>query len=98
MNPNPSAIALITVLILIPAYFLPTIVACIRDKVTGKGGIFFLNLLLGWTVIGWWAAFIWACTGGSARQAQAEAQRHNELLTALAAGRGPTPARSAVTP
>jgi hypothetical protein len=39
-------------------YFLPTIVG--RDK-SDAGLIFAVNLLLGWTVVGWIVAFIWAC-------------------------------------
>ena len=38
-------------------YFLPSILA--RDK-SDATGIFLLNLFLGWTLIGWVAAFIWA--------------------------------------
>ncbi len=40
-------------------YFLPAIVG--RDK-HDRAGIFLLNLFLGWTVIGWVFALIWACT------------------------------------
>jgi hypothetical protein len=43
-------------------YFLPTIIG--RHK-HDAAGIFLLNLLLGWTVIGWIIALIWACTGES---------------------------------
>jgi hypothetical protein len=39
-------------------YFLPAIVG--RNKADFTG-ILLLNLLLGWTVIGWFAALIWAC-------------------------------------
>ena len=39
-------------------YFLPTIIG--RNK-SDAGAIFAVNLLLGWTVIGWFAALIWAC-------------------------------------
>ena len=39
-------------------YFLPTIIG--RDK-SDAGLIFAVNLLLGWTVVGWIVAFIWAC-------------------------------------
>jgi hypothetical protein len=39
-------------------YFLPTIIA--RDKADVMG-IFLVNLLFGWTVIGWIIALIWAC-------------------------------------
>ncbi len=40
-------------------YFLPSIIG--HDKRT-FAGIFLLNLLLGWTVIGWIIALVWACT------------------------------------
>ena len=39
-------------------YFLPTIIA--RDK-ADLTAIFLVNLLLGWTIIGWFIALIWAC-------------------------------------
>ena len=46
-------------IILLIAYFLPSVVAAVR--VTKRGGaIFLLNLLLGWTVIGWIIALVWA--------------------------------------
>ena len=45
-------------LLLFP-YFLPTIIAVLRRK-SGAVGIFFLNLFLGWTFIGWIGALIWA--------------------------------------
>jgi len=40
-------------------YFLPSIIG---HQKRSAGAIFVLNLLLGWTVIGWVAALIWACT------------------------------------
>jgi hypothetical protein len=40
-------------------YFIPTVIASSRGAVS-KNMIFVLNLLLGVTVIGWIAAFIWA--------------------------------------
>jgi hypothetical protein len=39
-------------------YFLPTIVASHRGH--NVTGILLLNLLFGWTIIGWWAILIWA--------------------------------------
>ena len=45
-------------LALIP-YFLPTIVAVARRK-NSIVGIFLLNFFLGWTLIGWIGALIWA--------------------------------------
>ena len=43
----------------IPVYFLPTIVAVSR-KMKNIAPIVIVNLLLGWTVIGWIVAFWWA--------------------------------------
>mgnify|MGYP003655265091 CR=1 FL=1 len=42
------------------AYFLPTIIGYNCRKASG---IFFLNLFLGWTFLGWVGAFIWAVSG-----------------------------------
>jgi Superinfection immunity protein len=40
-------------------YFLPSIIAAARSK-RDLASIFVLNLLLGWTAIGWVIALIWA--------------------------------------
>ncbi len=48
-------------------YLVPTVVAAYRD-LPDKHAIFFLNLLLGWTVIGWLAALVWACSSTSTAQ------------------------------
>jgi hypothetical protein len=40
-------------------YFIPTLIALERLH-TNRGAIFVLNFLLGWTVLGWVAAFVWA--------------------------------------
>jgi len=40
-------------------YFLPFGIGMLRNK-RNKAAIFFLNLLLGWTFIGWVIAFVWA--------------------------------------
>jgi hypothetical protein len=45
--------------VLLFPYFLPTIIAILRRK-ANAGGIFVLNLLLGWTLIGWIGALVWA--------------------------------------
>jgi uncharacterized membrane protein YqaE (UPF0057 family) len=42
-------------------YFIPTIVAASR-KTPNSGSIFVVNLLLGWTMIGWIAALVKAIT------------------------------------
>ena len=40
-------------------YFLPTIIALARGK-RDTMAIFLLNLFLGWSVIGWIVALVWA--------------------------------------
>ena len=40
-------------------YFLPSIIG---HRKQAFGGILLVNLLLGWTGIGWIVALIWACT------------------------------------
>jgi Superinfection immunity protein len=40
-------------------YFLPTIIALARSK-RDIVGILLLNLFLGWTMIGWVVALVWA--------------------------------------
>ena len=42
----------------IAMYFLPSIIG--HDKADAMG-IFIVNLLFGWTIIGWFIALIWAC-------------------------------------
>ncbi|QMV19833.1 superinfection immunity protein [Granulicella sp. 5B5] len=42
-------------------HFLPTIIAALRNS-RHVVAIFLLNLFLGWTVIGWIVALIWAIT------------------------------------
>jgi hypothetical protein len=48
-------------MVLLAAYFGPTLVAIMRKR-HNTGAIFALNLFLGWTVLGWIIAFVWACT------------------------------------
>ena len=58
-----EVLIILAIVVLVPAslalYFLPSIVAFVRDK-TNKWAIFILNLLLGWSLIGWVAALVWA--------------------------------------
>ena len=42
-------------------YFVPAIVA-MSAKHHNTTAIFVLNLFLGWTLIGWASALVWACT------------------------------------
>jgi len=55
-----TAIEMIYGTAFVTLYCTPSIVAFYRAK-PARLGIAFLNLLAGWTVIGWMAAFIWAC-------------------------------------
>jgi len=50
------------VLLAIVAYFIPTLIAAAFQK-RALGSIFVVNLLLGWTVVGWFWALIWAVAG-----------------------------------
>ncbi len=53
-----------SLLILTLLYFLPAILG--RNKADATS-IFLVNLFLGWTLIGWVAAFIWACSADRPR-------------------------------
>jgi uncharacterized membrane protein YqaE (UPF0057 family) len=48
-------------LLLIFAYLFPTLVAVSRSH-HNSSAIFVLNLLLGWTLLGWIVALVWAFT------------------------------------
>jgi hypothetical protein len=45
----------------IMSYFIPTIIA-VQDKKKNKTAIITLNVLTGWTFIGWVIALVWAVT------------------------------------
>lgn len=47
----------IIIIVIIATYFLPTIAAWNREA---RGSVFIINLLLGWTLIGWVVALVWA--------------------------------------
>ena len=49
----------LTLLALAALYFLPTIIA-MMNKAKYVPGIFIINLFLGWTVLGWIGALVWA--------------------------------------
>jgi hypothetical protein len=49
----------ILIILIIALYFIPTIIATSR-KVTNTGSVFVINLLLGWSVIGWVVALAMA--------------------------------------
>jgi hypothetical protein len=90
-----------TVALLVALYFLPSIVAYSRSH-RQAGAITVLNLLLGWTVLGWILAMVWAATAVNKPQpiipqrneALARAQARLASLGAVSAP--PTPKRSGV--
>jgi hypothetical protein len=56
-----EAVIAVIALALIAVYFLPAIIAGGRNT-RNQGGIVALNVLLGWTLVGWLLAAIWAIT------------------------------------
>lgn len=50
---------LLLVVLIFAFYFLPASIAFLRNH-KNKLAIFLLNLLLGWTFLGWVASLIWA--------------------------------------
>ncbi|OCK53110.1 hypothetical protein BA768_00705 [Chryseobacterium sp. CBo1] len=58
---------LIVLLIIIPVYFIPTFVASSRKK-ANTSAIFILNLFLGWSLIGWVVALVWALSNNETNQ------------------------------
>lgn len=48
-------------------YFLPSIIGSKRG-ISSSGALFFVNLLLGWTGLGWLFCMIWAATGATRAQ------------------------------
>jgi hypothetical protein len=52
---------LVLFLLILFFYFIPAYVAGTR-RAENSGAITAINLLFGWTVIGWFGALIWACT------------------------------------
>jgi len=56
-----ESVMLVTWLALL--YMLPTIIAAVQQR-TNTGAIAALNVLLGWTFIGWVVALVWAMTKG----------------------------------
>lgn len=56
--------ALLIIIALVLLYFLPAIVAQQRGH-HNTGAILLLNVLLGWTVLGWIVALVWSATAVS---------------------------------
>lgn len=65
----------IVVIFAVLIYFLPALIALSRHHGNATA-IFFLNLFLGWTLLGWVAALVWGLTKpSSVYQIQVESQK-----------------------
>ncbi|MGY6411595.1 MAG: superinfection immunity protein [Alkalilacustris sp.] len=56
---NPPLFIALNATLFLLAYFIPTFVALTRQR-DQRRKLFLVNLLTGWTIIGWMAVFIWA--------------------------------------
>ena len=56
---NFTILELLFVALIFAFYFLPTLIAFLRQH-KNKLAIFLLNLLLGWTVLGWVVSLVWS--------------------------------------
>ena len=70
-------------------YFLPSIVAWSR-RVNARGGLYVLNLFLGWTVLGWIAALIWAASGQTEAEARSKVIDYARLAATMGSAQYPT--------
>ena len=62
MDDHGAGSAIFFLLLIAAVYFFPAMIAANR-KHASAGAIFVLNLLLGWTFLGWVAALVWSLTG-----------------------------------
>ena len=67
ISPSIVGTMLVGQLMLLAMYLLPTIVAGFR-KHRQIPAIALLNIVLGWTILGWIGAFIWALTSPATPQ------------------------------
>ena len=58
-SPMHLLIVLLVMLVLCVPYFIPTFIAFYRKK-ANRAAILAMNVLLGWTFVGWVIALIWA--------------------------------------
>lgn len=59
------------VILVLAGYFIPAIIAAVRGH-KNRMAITALNVLLGWTFVGWVAAFVWALTSNVAESGPSE--------------------------
>ena len=65
----------------IPIYLAPTFIAVSR-KVDAALGVFLLNLLLGWSILGWVGSLVWAVVAKTKMQKIEELEAQARLIEA----------------
>ena len=83
-TPDPRWIVL-AVVIVPPLYFLPAVLAASKKHPRGLE-LFLVNLLLGWTLVGWFACLVWAAA------APGEAKPYTPLIRPVRRKAIPVPA------
>lgn len=73
-------------------YFVPWYIAALRDH-HRRFMIGLLNLLLGWSLIGWLIAFLWAVSPTRARREQEEAEQAHAVGRQVQVDSAARPAR-----
>ena len=61
VSPSDSGVVAVSLVIIGLSYFVPTLIAYSRRH-RKRGAILALNLLTGWTAIGWAIAAVWSST------------------------------------
>ena len=54
-----NTVFMVTLLVIVALYMLPTVIAYARD-IPQRRAITVVNIVLGWTLIGWIVVFLWA--------------------------------------
>jgi hypothetical protein len=70
LNGGDVFLGFLLVVLLVSLYFLPAIISAGRGKHPNRDAILALNLFLGWTLIGWVGALVWALAQPSAATAK----------------------------
>lgn len=58
---NPPVFMALNLTLFLAGYFLPSLMGLLKSR-EKRLKLFLVNLLLGWTIVGWMVAFIWAAT------------------------------------
>ncbi len=57
----------LAIVVIPPVYFLPAVLAASKNH-PQAAAIFFVNLVLGWTIVGWVVALVWGAAGAPGEQ------------------------------